>query len=1386
MRKIRKLLSFLMAVLIIVGNISPAFADDFVEYEYADDFDSYDSIEYEDNYGSDEDVNFSESSGSDRSSTKLDDVIEIKSEDQERPVGYVKLTFSAGKYGKIKNNKSYYVKKGLYLYDYIPKIQPKVTPYAGYTFRKWDFIELDNYEIYSDTLATALYAIGDDGVNSENPKVYTDEKPPGYVEVKFKSGEYGYCQEEKTLYVDSSRLAKLYEYLPQTSYKKDYEFCCWSKDIGRARKYCYDITVTPKYNEVGSVMEPMRDGRPPIGAEGYVRVEFYGYDSSWPSDVFYVDPNDAVVLNPPDAIPRVGYEFIGWDINPRSFRQYKKDTKIKAVFHKYPDIVPLKAPSGKYNPAPTGYVTIKFKAFGDDDGYGYPKLEGETIFYVNPNAGVYLKDLPIPKVTGVKYYKWYESLDFKYSITGDSTYVVVGSSSPSGDEDIETVDQIEYEYEPPCIVENENDEIPDTRKVYANINLHGLKDKDFEFSKIYPHGQELELRGEITDSNNQKKVLSKKLSFDPNKLKLYYRRHPDIFFEKSNHEGDKLADVYLTKDPSDCGKIFTHKDPPTYDASPKVQTYTMDIYQTQNTYLKFDTLDKDNKPVENPTFGKFTYKIGDEVGNSVKNIPTSKEKLDAYKENYVNLKNKEKFNGTNKPEISLDKANKGGFIYKSNDDFAYKILKTKQDSLSDPLEVTLVKKQKVIIGNTRPKIKDESGSYVPDDDYVKVDFKAGENVSIVGNNPIYWVLKDVDLDGKIKAPKVKAGARYALGKWEPEFSPTNQKYTKDTTHICQSLENMMDVLAKVKLHGLKGKDFEFSKIYPKGQELELKGEITENNNQKKVLSKKLGFDPGNLNLDFGKHSEKFFINPNNAGNKLPDVNLTKDPSDFGKIFTHKDQASVDNNSKTVTYNVDIYQTQNTYFKFNTIDKDGNDTENPNFGSFTYKIGDEVGNSVKNIPVSKKKFDAYKDGYVNFDNKEKFDGRKKPEISLDNTKEGGFIYEANDDFAYKILKIKQKNLSDPLEVILVKKQKVIQGDERPKIKDENGRYVPDNDYVKVDFKAGEHSTIEGDNPVYWVLKNIDLESRIKAPKVKTEHGYGLNNWKPVFSPTNQKYSVDTTHIANIEKIDYLDILTYSGDKAKYTKRIIDKNKKIENVYLVDEYGLHEPGDLKSEISLDNEQIKISLTGKSFFERGRNRYRYDFEADVNREFGDKILTSPEKLLKREAIVYQKNTDGNKWFGVKYTIKNQNAKGIVSPQVKETIKNEKLSKEDILDAVKNGNFSYNNEVPYNNKKGANALNIYTGGKSILNPAKAKLSMKDEDYNKIDFSRTGQQEVPVTIRYFDNSESVVNVKINIKEVVPTGFREQTHHTQKILLSLGLIGIFVCAINFKKKFLKI
>lgn len=1040
MRKIRKLLSFCLAVFIIFTNISPAFADyltqyDFVEYEDED----------EDNYESGEYYILNKNSEDDRASTNDDDVIEIEYEDQEKPVGYVKLTFSGSENLKIKNNKSYYVKKDVKIKLSDPRIiKPEVEAKIGYKFKSWD--KDDKTLIDSDTVVRAKDDSYPDVILVEDEKT---EKPPGYVEVEFRSSKIITCNPEKTYYVNPKKKVMLDAVT--ASGLPGWEFAGWSTDIDKYRRYCHDMIITP----IATASDFWFPGIDPD-----IKVVFKSSSRLHPYEIIYnTNPNFYKIFSPMDPTPDPGYEFVGWDTNIRKLRQYKNDTVINAIFRKaFPDIVPAKAPSGKNNLKPDEYVELSFK----DDGK--TKLEGEKLFYVNPIAGVHLKDIPLPKVTGCKYYKWKGNFNLADEITSDKTYTAVYSDQPTGDENIKTVDQIQYEHEDLCPIDYDYDgEIEHTRKVFANIKLHGLKDKDFEFSKVYPNGQELILRGQITDSRNQKKDLSKKLSFDPHNLSLYFLRRPDYFFEKSNDFTiNKLADISLTKAPSDCGKILTRKAPPKYDSSSKTQSYTMDIYQTQNTYLKFNTIDKDGNEIENPIFGKFTYKIGDEIGNSGKDIPQTNEKFDAYKDNYVNFDNKEKFDGTNKPVISLDNANEGVFIYKSDEDFAYKILKTKQNSLSDPLEVTLVKKQKVI-------------------------------------------------------------------------------------------------------------------------------------------------------------------------------------------------------------------------------KDG---------------------------------------------------------------------------------------------------------ERPKIKDKSGNYLPDDDYVKVDFKTGEHSRIEGENPVYWVLKDVNLGSTIKAPKAKTDYGYGFNDWEPWFEVKNQKYSQDTSYEAKIDKINYIGNLpTYAGDTTTHNITLNDDSG-LGLIGLVDEYGIYKEDQLKAFIDLENipEKVRVSLANGVMKGWGKKELKVPIKMKVDKSFGDDILRSPNKQLERETILFANDKFGNaNWLGIRYTIRNQNTKGNVSPKEKETFKNVYLSKEEIYDAVRNGEFTYNNGVPRQNKSGDNALHRQVNGKNLLNPDKVKeFNISDEDYKKIDFSRIGQQIVPVTITYLDNSKSEVKVKINIKENVPTGLNEQTKHTPKILLALGTIGILVSVLNLKKKFVKI
>lgn len=1483
MRKIRKLLSFCLAIFIIFTNIAPAFADDSEQYD-SDIF-----SEYEDSYEKDQDSNESDqdsnsdieeiSNYEDRS--QEDDVIQIKIKNQQRPKGYVKLSFVGSYYVKPKTERAYYIKRGSGIKLGDPRIEkPDVIEKIGYKFRGWDVVDearVDDFDILVTSRSTALDDVID---NTDGSK----EKPKGYVEVKFSSEDESklfLVPKGRVLYVNPTKKVNLLNFLPLVhrlegapSNKISY---IWSKNIEAIRRYCHDIEIKAKWYEDKyeisekeyqdkikyweNVIENNKNnerlkkyGEEHLKAtkEKYKKVSlimehgtFYPYsekDENFTKLVYYVEKDRPVSFDVMNILPDTGYEFLGWSSDIKARKRYREDTEIRAIFNKIPDIIPETSSDGFKLDKEDGYVEVEFKKAD------HITLEGETKYFVNPNAGVRISNIPEPTVKVDKGYTFdtFETQDGEEDqiITQDTYLEPIVEEDPDSPGEINTDSKPPIpSYDPPCPIDQEEpDELPvEETKVLASAKFHGLKGKKFEFQKIYPQGVSLELKGQIKLDNNQTEDLSEEqVLLNPTTRRGKVTGTFDFgmvnkaFFIVAN-TGEKYADLYFNQSQTDFGKILEKHKPPTINDEEKTTTYPVDFYQTQNTYLKFNTLDKDNNPVENPTFGTFTYKIGDEVGNSVKNIPQSKEKFDAYKDGYINYYNKGKFDGTNSPEVSLDKASSSGFIWERYDDFAYKILKTKQDSLSDPLEVTLVRKQKVIKGGFRPKCKDPvSGKEIDDSDYVKVDFKAGENTSIIGENPVYWVLKDVDIYRRIEAPEVEPHSFLwypSVKDWDENFE---KKYNKDTTHVARIIEidkdkdinvnpidptdpstpkppdndepeppgphrpiedDFIDVNVIVKLHNFSDIDKKFFYgLYQVGVIIDAKARDRDNKIIEFYVKRRALL---NNDDDYSYYGEKmladFFRYPSNNEKKFDYVKVFKrgQGDERGKIFENYPEPIIDWSKRKATYNIDIYKTQSTYLSFNTIDKDGNDTENPTFGKFTYKIGNVFGDAVKNIPQSKEKFDAYDAGFVNFENKEKFDGTNKPEISLEEPTNSGFIYNSNDDdFAYKILKTKQESLSDPLEVTLVKKQKVIKGNDRPTIKDENGKYIPDDDYVKVDFKTGAHSKIEGDNPVYWVLKDVNLGSKIKAPKVKiTDYGYGFKGWKPWYEAENQKYSKDMSHEAIIDKIKYFDYLTYAGDTTTNSLQFRDPSR-LYLIGLVDEYGIYKENQLKSYVDFENipKKARVTLPYGVIKDWGKKELEVSFQMRVDNSFGDDILQSPTKQLERETMLFVNDKFGNaNWFGIRYTIRNQNTKGNVKPQEKETFKNVDLSKEEIYDAVRNGEFTYRYGVPEQNQSGENALHREVNGKNLLNPDKVKkFEITDEDYKKIDFSRIGQQEVPVTITYLDNSKSEVKVKINIKENVPTGLNEQTKHTQKIILALGTIGILVSVLNIKKKFLKI
>lgn len=593
------------------------------------------------------------------------------------------------------------------------------------------------------------------------------------------------------------------------------------------------------------------------------------------------------------------------------------------------------------------------------------------------------------------------------------------------------------------------------------------------------------------------------------------------------------------------------------------------------------------------------------------------------------------------------------------------------------------------------------------------------------------------------------------------------------------------VIVQVNLHGLKGKEFNFSKIFPKekfpnGPSIEVI-HFNEDTFEDELIGKEK-FTLQNTRLDLGIHQQV----------KIDDfeISLDDESSDKheGKIIENQSNRSGGHDGTSV-FNYDIYKVQNTNAKFKTIDKDGKTIENPTNLTVTYQLGDKLkANQKLTSAINEEKDMLEGERFKSSKWEGNYDGTNMPEVSLENTQNGYFL---DGDYAYKILDQKQKDddKSNPLEVTLIRKQKVIKGGEHPKYKDPiSGKEIDDPDYVKVEFKVNDHGSIDSGESVYWVLKDLDIKDSIKAPKVKLEYGYGLKGWKPWFKTENQKYSQDTTHVAIIDKIKYFDYLTFSGDVTTNRLTFHDASR-LNLIGFVDKYGIYKEEQIKSFIDFEDteDKVRVTLENGVIKRPGVKELKVPFQMKVDKSFGDDILNTPEKQLVRETTFFANDIYGNtSWYGIRYTIKNQNTKGTVTPKEKETLRYVALTKEEIYEAVKNGEFVYNDGVPDQNKSGKNALHREVEGENLLNPEKVKkFNISDEDYKKLDFSKLGYQEVPVTITYLDNSKSTVNVKIKIKENVPTGIIDNNYQMPKILLLVGFIGVFVSVINFRKKFLK-
>ena len=334
--------------------------------------------------------------------TKLKDIIPATNDDGTpnlQPTDYVAVLFIEGEHAKkMEGNALFYVN---------PKADPKktvgelahptITPDTGWKHKGWDKADTTAIEDYMFVIAE--YEAIDDVIEKidENTK-----KPDGYVTVTFKSGDHGKLDgiNEKVYYVNPYKYVKLKA--PGTVPATGYAFGAWKSDgkvfsLDNFIKYEHDTTIIANFNLEGDVIPKTNDSV--TKPDDFVTVNFVidpstgGKISDGEIITYFVNPNKAVTIHPPKTKAEVGYEFDKWDNDTTVPMAYTNDvTNVKGSFKKLNDIIKSKEADGTVNDKPKGYVTVQF--LKGDHGV----LDGQTTFYVNPDANKTLADIE-PDIT---------------------------------------------------------------------------------------------------------------------------------------------------------------------------------------------------------------------------------------------------------------------------------------------------------------------------------------------------------------------------------------------------------------------------------------------------------------------------------------------------------------------------------------------------------------------------------------------------------------------------------------------------------------------------------------------------------------------------------------------------------------------------------------------------------------------------------------------------------------------------------------------------------------------------------------------------------------------------------------------------------------------------
>ena len=341
------------------------------------------------------------------------DVIPKTTNDEsEKPDGYITVTFVKGEHGKeLTGQAVYYVNPNKAVV--LKEKAPTAVPNTGYEFARWD-VSIDQAIQYKDgAKITALYNELGDVIPQE--KTDGSDKPAGYLTVTFDKGDHGTLSGKTVYYVKPNKEVTVPAptVTPNVGWKQKDGEQAWDSKLTRTF-IDENTTITAQYDQLADII-PGDQTKP----DGYFTVTFKAENGSLTGTTsYYVKPNVEVNLKDKADVltknPNLGYTVDGgtWDptLGPKT---YTEDATYTFKFKKLDDIIP----GNQTTQRPKGYVKVEFRS--DKNG----SLDGNTIFYVNPNAKKTMSDItPLPTIKANKGYK-VGSPNWHPDFTGDSSEI---------------------------------------------------------------------------------------------------------------------------------------------------------------------------------------------------------------------------------------------------------------------------------------------------------------------------------------------------------------------------------------------------------------------------------------------------------------------------------------------------------------------------------------------------------------------------------------------------------------------------------------------------------------------------------------------------------------------------------------------------------------------------------------------------------------------------------------------------------------------------------------------------------------------------------------------------------------------------------------------------